>query len=108
MTNKKYEIYGADGQTANQLYKKYSTWNQANGNGKSTLNFSDWLGWAKNKGLVEDNRELQAEGEEEETTEETAEESTMGKVKNNTATMVIFWIAVLAAVGIVVGFAKSK
>lgn len=104
--NKQYEVYGAEGQTANQLYKKYCSWNQANGNGKPSLNFTDWLGWAKNKGLVE-NKELQAEGEEE-ISDETTEESAIEKVKNNTGQMVFFWIAILAAVGIAVGFAKGK
>lgn len=104
----KHELYGdAEGQTANQLYKKYSAW--ANANGKEPLVFTSWLDWAKSKGLVEDMEEEAQDEMPDEMQDETpvGENQAIKKVKNNTGKILIFTGLALITISIIISLTRT-
>ena len=52
----KNEIHKEIGDSPNQLYKRYTRWfNEKYGKDKRPLPYKDWLEWAKDKNIIEDN-----------------------------------------------------
>lgn len=100
--NKVSETYKKiDGASPNALYKRYVAWHQEKyQNTKAPLSFKNWINWAKNKSLINQNTQ-NADGE------QTIGEEVLVEVKNKRNKIVLV-LAGIAIAGLIIGLVKNQ